>query len=45
MLEVCSTTLPQSVLPAIYEAPEFKQYLKERITKYSKNANIAVEIL
>ena len=31
MLEVCSTTLPQTVLPRIYEAPEFKKcsYLKE----------------
>jgi len=45
MLEVCSTTLPQSVLPDIYEAPEFREYLKERIKKYSRNANIAVKIL
>lgn len=45
MLEVCSTTLPQTVLPEIYEAPEFKNYLKERITKYKKNADIAMEVL
>jgi aspartate/methionine/tyrosine aminotransferase len=45
MLEVCSTTLPQTVLPEIYEAPEFSKYLKERIKKYSKNADIATEIL
>ena len=45
MLEVCSTTLPQTVLPSIYEAPEFKNYLKDRIKKYKKNADIVEEIL
>ena len=45
MLEVCSTTLPQSVLPDIYESPEFSEYLKDRIKKYKKNADIAEEIL
>lgn len=45
MLEVCSTTLPQTVLPDIYESPEFTKYLEERKEKYSKNADIAVEIL
>jgi len=45
MLEVCSTTLPQTVLPSIYEATEFKNYLSERIEKYKKNADIVEEIL
>lgn len=44
MLEVCSTTLPQMVLPTIYEAPEFKNYLKSRIKKYKKNADIVEEL-
>ena len=44
MLEVCSTTLPQTVLPTIYEAPEFSKYLKDRIEKYKKNADIVEKI-
>ncbi len=44
MLEVCSTTLPQYVLPQIYEMEEFKQYLTQRIEKYKKRADIAQEI-
>jgi alanine-synthesizing transaminase len=38
MLEVCSTTMPQYVLPSIYESPEFKPYLRERIEIYKKKA-------
>lgn len=45
MLEVCSTTLPQAVLPRIYEAPEFTPYLEKRIEKYKRKADIAEEIL
>ncbi|MDQ7009978.1 MAG: pyridoxal phosphate-dependent aminotransferase [Candidatus Gracilibacteria bacterium] len=45
MLEVCSTTLPQTVLPEIYKAPEFNKYLSERISKYKKNSDIVEEIL
>lgn len=44
MLEVCSTTLPQTVLPEIYKSPKFSEYLKERITKYKKNSDIVEEI-
>ncbi len=44
MLEVCSTTLPQYVLPQIYESSEFKDYLNQRIRKYKERANIAQEI-
>ena len=42
MLEVCSTTLPQMILPHIYEAPEFEPYLKSRIAKYQRRAEQAV---
>ena len=45
MLEVCSTTLPQYVLPKIYESKEYKQYLKHRLKKYKNRADIAEEIL
>ena len=45
MLEVCSTTLPQMILPYLYDAPEFKPYLASRITKYQKRAAQAVEQL
>ena len=45
MLEVCSTTLPQYVLPIIYENKNFLQYLQDRINKYKIRANISEEIL
>ena len=45
MLEVCSTTLPQMILPHLYDAPEFTPYLASRITKYQKRAEQAVELL
>jgi len=45
MLEVCSTTLPQFVLPKIYESEHYKSSLKERIKKYQTRADIAEEIL
>jgi alanine-synthesizing transaminase len=45
MLEVCSTTMPQYVLPMIYESPEFKPYLKERIEIYKKKAEKLEEYL
>ncbi len=41
MLEVCSTTLPQIVLPHLYEHPEYAHYLKTRIRKYEQRANEA----
>jgi len=44
MLEVCSTTLPQFVIPEIYESNEFKNSLKTRIEKYKKRAKKASEI-
>ena len=43
MLEVCSTTLPQIVLPHLYQHPEYKAYLQSRIDKYQKRADEACE--
>ena len=45
MLEVCSTTLPQKVLPKLYSMPEFDIYRKKRIEKYKERADLALEIL
>ena len=44
MLEVCSTTLPQYVIPEVYESKEFKQSLITRIDKYKTRAKKAKEI-
>ncbi len=44
MMEVCSTTLPQFVLPELYEAKEFELSRLERIEKYKQRAKIASEI-
>lgn len=44
MLEVCSTTLPQFVLPKIYENKNYKLSLKNRIKKYEYRANLAKNI-
>ena len=41
MLEVCSTTLPQIVLPLLYEHPEYASYLQSRIEKYRQRADEA----
>ena len=43
MLEVCSTTLPQIVLPHLYEHPEYPAYLQSRIDKYQKRADEAYD--
>lgn len=45
MVEVCSTTLPQIVLPKIKSHPEYNNYLFERISRYEKYSNIAYDIL
>lgn len=45
MLEVCSTTLPQYVIPEIYENKNFREYLIERVKKYKSKADIAYEYL
>ncbi|XOF35326.1 MAG: pyridoxal phosphate-dependent aminotransferase [Candidatus Electrothrix sp. YB6] len=45
MMEVCSTTLPQVVLPKIIKHPEYQNYLNERVRRYERYANIAYDIL
>src|SRR3989344_4061212 len=44
MLEVCSTTLPQKVLPKIFSDARYTTYLAERTEIYKQRANIAYEI-
>lgn len=43
MLEVCSTTMPQQVLPAIYSHENYDALLEKRITKYQRRADEADE--
>ena len=45
MVEVCSTTLPQTVLPRIQTHPQYPAYLAERIKRYERCSNIAYDIL
>jgi aspartate/methionine/tyrosine aminotransferase len=45
MNEVCSTTLPQKALPAIFSHPEYRGYLEERIARYETMSNIAYDCL
>jgi len=45
MNEVCSTTLPQVVIPAIMQHPQYQDYLKERIALYEKSSNITYNFL
>jgi len=44
MLEVCSTTLPQKVLPKVMNDSRYFPYLAERAKIYQKKANIAHEV-
>src|ERR1035437_763287 len=44
MLEVCSTTLPQKVLPIVMSDKRYYPYLKERNAIYQKKAEIAYGI-
>jgi len=44
MLEVCSTTLPQKVLPKVMGDSRYYPYLKERNEKYWQKSQIAYEI-
>ena len=44
MLEVCSTTLPQKVLPKVMSDSRYYPYLAERGKNYQKKADIAYEI-
>jgi aspartate/methionine/tyrosine aminotransferase len=45
MVEVCSTSLPQYVLPRILTHPEYPVYLEQRIRRYERYSNIAYDIL
>lgn len=45
MNEVCSTTLPQTVIPEIMEHPSYQTYLNERIAIYEASSNIAYNFL
>jgi aspartate/methionine/tyrosine aminotransferase len=45
MLEVCSTTLPQRVLPGIFSDPRYKEYLQSRRDAYSARATLAHKTL
>ncbi|OHA79755.1 MAG: aminotransferase [Candidatus Yonathbacteria bacterium RIFCSPHIGHO2_01_FULL_51_10] len=44
MLEVCSTTLPQKVLPQIFSDARYPAYLKSRAAAYAHRADIAYNI-
>jgi alanine-synthesizing transaminase len=45
MLEVCSTTLPQLVMPRVVTHPQYKEYLDQRIRRYERISNIAYDCL
>lgn len=45
MLEVCSTTLPQQLIPLVMQDERYFPYLKERTKHYAQLAAIAEEIL
>lgn len=45
MLEVCSTTLPQKVIPQIFSDKRFAEYREERNAKYQRRSNIAYDML
>lgn len=45
MLEVCSTTLPQRLIPIVMQDERYYPYLKERTAKYSRMADVAEAIL
>lgn len=44
MLEVCSTTLPQKVIPQIFSDPRYPAYLKSRAAAYARRADSAYAI-
>ncbi|MDD2899467.1 MAG: pyridoxal phosphate-dependent aminotransferase [Desulfuromonadaceae bacterium] len=45
MNEVCSTTLPQTVIPEIVRHPEYAAYLAQRIASYERMSRITYECL
>jgi alanine-synthesizing transaminase len=45
MLEVCSTTLPQKVLPIVMSDPRYYPYLKVRTSNYARKSAQSKELL
>lgn len=45
MLEVCSTTLPQRLIPTVMQDKKYFPYLAKRNEKYQARAEVAAEIL
>jgi alanine-synthesizing transaminase len=45
MLEVCSTTLPQKVIPQIFSDARFAEYRELRNKEYERRSNIAYDLL
>lgn len=45
MLEVCSTSLPQLAIPAIFSDPRYKERTEKRNKEFERRANQAYEIL
>lgn len=45
MNEVCSTTLPQTVIPEIVRHPEYSVYLAQRLAGYERMSNITYDCL
>ena len=45
MNEVCSTTLPQTVIPEVVRHPEYAAYLAQRIAGYERMSNITYDCL
>jgi aspartate/methionine/tyrosine aminotransferase len=43
MVEVCSTTLPQTAIPQIFENTEYQNYLQERRTRYKHYSDLVCE--
>lgn len=44
MLEVCSTTLPQAIIPKIFFDARFAEHLKKRNEQYRRSAELAYSI-
>lgn len=45
MLEVCSTTLPQRVIPEIFSDPRYAKHLAEQSGEYENRSEIAYSVL
>jgi aspartate/methionine/tyrosine aminotransferase len=45
MVEVCSTTLPQRVIPVVFEHPDYPVYIQERKERYERLSETAYNLL